>query len=90
MRRSEMNTLTPAKSLDDLIHAFDTQDMGDAWEQMPEARFDVSIGRRAHLIEIDEKLAQALTEIAKSKRTSSESLINDWLKEGIARQKTVR
>jgi hypothetical protein len=90
MGRNKTDKLTPAKSLDELVESFDTQDMGDLWEQMPVAHFDVSIGRSTHLIEIDDKLAHELTEIAKSKRTSSEALINDWLKEKIARQKTLR
>lgn len=90
MARSKAVKSTHAKSLDDLVESFETQDMGDLWEGLPEAHFEVSIGRRAHLIEIDEKLAQELTRIAKSKRTSSESLVNDWLKEGIARQKSLR
>jgi hypothetical protein len=90
MARSKTVKSTQAKSLDEIVESFETQDMGDLWERMPESHFEVSIGRRTHLIEIDESLAHELTRIARTKRTSSESLVNDLLKEGIARQKSLR
>jgi hypothetical protein len=90
MGRSKTDKPTPAKSLEELIEHFDTNDLGDLWEEMPEAYFDVSINRRTHLIALDEKLAHELTEIAKSKRTSSEALVNDWLKERIAHRRNIR
>lgn len=77
----------PAKSLDELVEYFETHDMGEIWEQLPAAHFDVDLKSRTHLVAIEEELAGQLTEIAKSQRTSSESLINTWLKEKIAKQK---
>lgn len=71
------------KNLDDLVEFFDTHDMGDYWDQMPEAHFEVEIKNRTHLIAIDEEIANKITAIAKSKKTSSESLVNSWLKENI-------
>ena len=59
------------------------RDMGEYWEQMPEARFEVNIKRRKHLIAIDEEISAQLTQIAKSKKVSSEKLVNSWLKEKI-------
>ena len=50
---------------------------------MQEADFDIKIKRRKHLVAIDEELVPKLNEIAKSKRVSSEKLINTWLKEKI-------
>jgi hypothetical protein len=57
--------------------------MGDYWEKMPEAHFDVNIKRRKHLVALEEDIVDKLTEIAKSKKVSSESLINAWLKDKI-------
>lgn len=66
-----------------LVEVFDTQDMGDYLKYMSEAKFKVDIKRRTHLFALDAELAGKLTEIAKSRQTSTESLINAWLKEKI-------
>ena len=83
MARAKYKIVPRFRSLDELVEFFDTQDMGDHFRDMPEAKFEVNIKRRTHLFAIDAKLASKLTEIAKSKQTSTESLINDWLKEKI-------
>jgi len=49
--------------------------MGGYWEQMPEAHFDVNIKKRTHWVALEEDVVEKLTEIAKSKKVSSESLI---------------
>jgi hypothetical protein len=87
MERSEGKKLTPTKSLDELVEFFETQDMGEVWEQLPAAHFDVDIKSRTHLVAIEEELAHQLAEIARSQRTSSESLINNWLREKVSKQK---
>lgn len=86
MVKSKSRDLPAFGSLDELVEFFDTQDMGEYWNQMPEAYFDVNIKRRKHLVAIDEEIMVKLTEIAKSKKVSSQKLVNSWLKEKI--QKT--
>ena len=71
------------KKGDDLVEFFENNDMGEYWEGMPEAHFEVEIRKRNHLIVIDEDIAARITAIAKAKKTSSESMVNSWLKEGI-------
>ncbi len=83
MARTKYKIVPHFRSLDELVEFFDTQDMGDYLKDMPEAKFDVNIKRRTHLFALDAELASKLTEIAKSKQTSAESLINAWLKEKI-------
>ena len=83
MARTKTKSIPRFRSLDELVEFFDTQDMGDYLKEMPEAKFEVDIKRKTHLFALDAELAGKLTEIAKSKRTSSESLINAWLKEKI-------
>ena len=73
-------------SLDELVEFFDTHDLGEYWEQMPEAHFAVDIKRQTHLFALDEELADKLTEIALSRQVSSEVLINSWLREKILAQ----
>jgi len=83
MARTKTKSIPRFRSLDELVEFFDTQDMGEYLKEMPEAKFEVDIKRRTHLFALDAELASKLTEIAKLKQTSSESLINAWVKEKI-------
>jgi hypothetical protein len=85
MEKSKPKTPPRPKSVKELVDFFETHDMGDYWDQMREAHFDVDIKRRKHLVALEEDIVGKLTEIAKSKRVSSESLINAWLKDKIRR-----
>ena len=78
--------LPRSMSLDELVEFFDTHDLGEYWDEMPEARFDVDIKRRVHLFTLDSELADRLGEIARLKHTSSEALIDAWLREKIQEQ----
>ena len=86
MRKSKSKNLSNFRSLDELVEFFDTHDLGDFWEEMPEAHFDVDIKKRTHLVTIDSELADKLTKIARSKKTSARGLINSWLREKIQEQ----
>ena len=81
MARNKSRALPKFESLDELVEFFDTHDMGEYWNQMPEANFDIKIKSKKHLIEIDAEIISKLNKIAKEKRVSSEKLINSWLKE---------
>ena len=85
MAKSKSATLPKFNSLDELMGFFDTHDMGEYWERMPEASFDISIKRRKHLVAIDEEIVPKLNEIAKSRKISPEKLINTWLKERLSK-----
>ncbi len=85
MVRSKSKTLPKFESLDELVEFFDTHDMGEYWDEMPEASFDINIKKRKHLVAIDEEIIPKLNEIAKSRKVSSEKLINSWLKEKISK-----
>lgn len=85
MEKNKPRALPRSKSVKELVDFFETHDMGDYWKQMPEAHFDVNIKKRKHLVALEEDIVDKLTEIAKSKRVSSESLINTWLKDKIRR-----
>ena len=85
MEKNKPKTLPHSKSVKELVDFFEIHDMGDYWEQMPKAHFDVNIKKRTHLVALEEDIVDKLTEIAKSKKVSSESLINTWLKDKIRR-----
>ena len=84
MAENESSSLPHFQSLQELIEYFDAHDMGEHWDRMPEARFEVDIKRRHRLVSIDEDLMSQLSEIAKSRQISVEVLIDAWLKEKIA------
>jgi hypothetical protein len=83
MARNKPQTLPIPRKVDELVEFFETHDMGEYWQEMSEAEFDIDIKKRTHLVAIDEEIAERITTIAKSKKTSSESLINAWLKEKV-------
>lgn len=81
MAKSKVKTLPEMKSMNELVDFFETHDMGDYWEQMPEADFAIDIKDRKHFVAIEEDVAAQVTQIAKEKKVPSEALINTWLRE---------
>jgi hypothetical protein len=86
MVESKSKPMPKFSSLDELVEFFEAHDLGEYWDQMPEAHFDIDIERRTHIFALDEDLAERLTAIARAKRISSETLINVWLREKLLEQ----
>ncbi|MBM4457742.1 MAG: hypothetical protein FJ011_08265 [Chloroflexi bacterium] len=86
MAESRSRPMPKFTSLDKLVEFFDTHDMGEYWDDMPEVHFDVDIKRRTHLFAIDEDLAERVTAIARAKKVPSKTLVNDWLQEKVLEQ----
>lgn len=70
-------------SLNELVDYFDSHDMGDHFDEIPEVQIDVNIKSKKYLVPIEEELISKLADIAKRESISSEELINSWLKERI-------
>lgn len=83
MSRGKSKKIPNFRSLDELVDFFDTHDLGEYLNGMPEAQFDIDIKKRIHLFALDSEIAEELTKIAKLRHTSSEKLINTWLKDKI-------
>jgi hypothetical protein len=83
MAGNDTKSLPQFRSLDELVEHFDAHDWGDYLEHMPEADFDVDIEQQIHLVALDADLADKLTEIARTKHTSSEALVNTWVRERV-------
>ena len=83
MAENEAAPLPHFQALQELIEYFDAHDMGEHWDHMPEAQFEVDIKRRHCLVSINEDLMRKLTEIAQSRQVSVEVLIDAWLKEKV-------
>jgi hypothetical protein len=86
MPKSKSKSLPKFKSLNELVEFFDTNDLGEYWDEMPEINFEVDLKKKTHLFSIESELAVRLTEIAKSRQISSQALVNDWIKEKIMQQ----
>ena len=86
MGRSKSRPMPKFTSLDKLVEFFDTHDMGEYWDNMPETHFDIDIKRRTHLIALDDDLAEKVSAIARAKRIPSKTLINEWVKEKVLEQ----
>ena len=87
MARGKSKPFPKLGSVNKLVEFFDRHDMGEYWDQLPKAEFEVNIKSRKHLVAIDEKIIPKLNEIAKSKKVSSAKLINTWLREKIETSK---
>ena len=85
MAENNSKQLPSFTSLDELVEFFDTHDMGEYEEDLPEADFEVDLRKKTHLVAIDEETNNRLTEIAEQEQTPAESLVNSWLKEKISR-----
>jgi hypothetical protein len=64
-----------------LVEFFDDHDLGERWEDLPEAEFEVDLKRRTLLVSVDGTLAGRLSRLARAKHTSTEDLVNAWLAE---------
>jgi hypothetical protein len=84
MATNKKKALLAKDSISELVEFFDSHDMGELWDQMPEVDFDIDLRRRKHLVALDDDLAGKVAKIARSRHVSSESLINALLREKLA------
>jgi hypothetical protein len=86
MVKSDATELPAFQSLDELVNFFDSHDLGDYLDQMPQANFTVNIQQRVYQIVLDYELADRLATIARTKHTSSAKLVETWVREKILEQ----
>jgi hypothetical protein len=86
MKKSETESLPNFDSLEELVNYFDTNDMGEHWELMPEAVFEIDLQGSSHLIVLEDDILDDLTKAAKRYHIGSAELVNQWLKEKLAEQ----
>jgi hypothetical protein len=83
MAESKSTGLPPFNSTQEVVDFFDTHDMGEFWDAMPQTHFDVDIKRQQYLISVDESLMSKLLEVAKLQQVSVSALIDSWLREKV-------
>ena len=86
MSESRSKRLPGFRSVDEVVEFFENNDLGDYWEQMPEAHVDVDIKVRRHLFAVDEDLAAEVARIAQSRNMATAALVESWLWEKVKAQ----
>lgn len=86
MAANRHRRLPKFEGVEELTRFFETHDMGEYWDDLPEAHFDVDIQKHTHVFALDDDLTARLDAIAKTRHVPSERLINAWLREKIAEQ----
>lgn len=86
MADNESEGMPKFGSLDELVSFFDTHDMGEYWDSLPEVEFEIDIQRRTHVFSLDEDLVDRLTAVSRARHVPSERLINVWLWEKLGEQ----
>lgn len=81
MEENNRDALPQFPSAAALTDFFDTHDMGDYIDALPEAQFEVNIKTRQYLVAVDANIMQQVIAIAKAQQVSAEILINQWLEE---------
>jgi len=76
-------TLPRFESLDETIRFFEENDMGEYLDQMPEVEFVVDVQTNRAYVAVESTLSERLSEIARKRGISSETLVNLWLQEKI-------
>ena len=84
MPENESQTLPKFASLTELVDFLDTNDLGDYLDQMPEARFEVTLKKSTRMIPVDEEVARKLSVVAHQEHLPLETLTNQWLLERLA------
>jgi hypothetical protein len=87
MAANKRQQMPKLENIAKLAEFFETHDMGEYWDGLPEVHFEVDIRKQTHVFALDDDLTARLDAIAKSKHVPSERLINVWLREKIAEQR---
>jgi hypothetical protein len=81
MPESELGKLPQFGSSQELVEFFDTHDMGEYENHMPEVVFEINLKRDHYLVSVDRRLMSQLLEAAQNQQVSVELLVDSWLKE---------
>jgi hypothetical protein len=79
MAESKSRKLPQFSSSEELVEFFDTHDLGEYEDELPEVNFDVDIKGNNYLVSIDGHLMSQLLEVAKAQQVSVEKLIDSAL-----------
>ncbi|MEM9273525.1 MAG: CopG family antitoxin [Cyanobacteria bacterium P01_F01_bin.143] len=81
MAESKAKKLPQFDSTEELIDFFDTHDLGEYEEALPEVDFDVEIKNKHYLVSVEENLMGKLLEVSQEQQISVDMLVDSLLKE---------
>lgn len=73
----------------DEIEYFDTHDLSEELEKMPEVHFEISPRLRRKRYPLDDELSEKLAAIARQRGIPAEDLLNQWVREKAAESQAV-
>lgn len=77
----------PTGSLQEIAEFWDTHDLADYWDQTEPAEFEFDReARHRYLVAVDPELLMRIQKVARGRGLKTESLINLWLQERLARR----
>lgn len=73
------------RSIEEAAEFWDSHDLAEYWDLTREARFEVDIERHLFVTALEPELAKKLVACARKQGISTETLINVWLSEKLAK-----
>jgi hypothetical protein len=82
--RKGKSSLSGARSYREMGEFWDTHDLAEFWDRTQPAEFTVNIQSEVTYYPVDAELARRLTEVARRRGVSAETLLNLWVQERLA------
>ena len=77
-------SISEANTYQKIGEYWDTHDLGEIWDKTQPASFEVDIQAEFRYFPVELKISQKITEIAKKRGVSSETLVNLFLQEKVS------
>ena len=84
--RKNKKKISKFRSYEELGEFWDNHSLADYWDTTWEVYFDVDIKGHTKLVAIDDKISRKISNIARRRGISPETLINIWLQEKLSKE----
>jgi len=84
--RKNKKKISKFRSYEELGEFWDNHSLADYWDTTWEVQFDVDIEGHTKLVAIDDKISRKVSNIARRRGISTETLINIWLQEKLTKE----
>jgi len=78
------SSLSGSRSYEELSDYWDTHSLADHWDETSPAEFELDVQSSALYFPVDRLIADKLRAVAASHGVSTETLLNQWLRERVA------
>ena len=80
------SSISKARSYKEIGDFWDTHDLSDYWDQTKPVKFDVDIQSESIYYPVEQELSAQISDIARQRGVSPETLLNLWLQEKIGEE----